>query len=491
MPVRVNNIEQDTLAIPRMQVIVSNLPFIRAGFKAVKHSHKARVSQFSISGNADISVYIQVYLAKLLAEDAQIGVIGPYSWLCAGYAMQLQLFLVENYTIHSVKTSWVEKWFGAEVDVRAVILIFENTKRPSVVSSPCQFVTLLKPLLNFKKQGTEQCNDNRINNYERLVPQKELRCTTRVARAPGIWNRYLRAPEVYFEILHSCGNRLTELQKIARIKPGVKSGINAFFYVRIVRDNQGARRKRKVLIETQCKNRFYIEEEFLKPLVRSPRDLSTVAAPDAHALEYRAFVCQEDRSTLRKRKCFGALKFIKWGESKINKIGTPWPFVPSVQARRNWWCLTETDCGDVLLPMSTSNRFAVFESPKGAFVDHNLFTCTFDSPAIARAALAYMNSSVFALFREVHARVGLGGGAAKLELSDWSHVPVPRELSTMPSVLPGWFARPVEPIVRELERPEWHELDALILHSMGLEPDVYLERIVDGIVQMVAERMNK
>ena len=50
----------------------------------------------------------------------------------------------------------------------------------------------------------------------------------------GKWGRYVRAPDIYFEIMRRFGNRFVALGEIANIRFGVKSGCDAFFMPRDV-----------------------------------------------------------------------------------------------------------------------------------------------------------------------------------------------------------------------------------------------------------------
>ena len=47
--------------------------------------------------------------------------------------------------------------------------------------------------------------------------------------AAGKWGRYLRAPDLYFEIMARFGNRFVPLGEIVEIRRGITSGCDAFF----------------------------------------------------------------------------------------------------------------------------------------------------------------------------------------------------------------------------------------------------------------------
>ena len=45
----------------------------------------------------------------------------------------------------------------------------------------------------------------------------------------GKWGRYVRAPDIYFDIMRRFGERFVALGEIADIRFGVKTGCDAFF----------------------------------------------------------------------------------------------------------------------------------------------------------------------------------------------------------------------------------------------------------------------
>ena len=45
------------------------------------------------------------------------------------------------------------------------------------------------------------------------------------------WGRYLRADDVFFQVLARGSGKLKQLSDLARVRFGVKTGANEFFYV--------------------------------------------------------------------------------------------------------------------------------------------------------------------------------------------------------------------------------------------------------------------
>jgi hypothetical protein len=71
--------------------------------------------------------------------------------------------------------------------------------------------------------------------------------------------KYLRAPEIYWTILEKGKGKLVRLGNIAKVRFGIKTGANEFFFM----DNE------KIRI-------WHIEKEFLKPIIKSPKECKKV-----------------------------------------------------------------------------------------------------------------------------------------------------------------------------------------------------------------------
>ena len=67
--------------------------------------------------------------------------------------------------------------------------------------------------------------------------------------------KYLRAPDIYWTILEKGEDKLVRMGDVAEVRYGIKTGINEFFY-----------------LDDQRIGEWGIEEEFLKSVIKSPRE---------------------------------------------------------------------------------------------------------------------------------------------------------------------------------------------------------------------------
>ena len=90
-------------------------------------------------------------------------------------------------------------------------------------------------------------------------------------------------------------NKLIKLGDVAKIKFGVKTGADEFFYI-------------------PKSNPFKIEKEFLKPVIKSPRECKSILI-DPDKLKYWIFMCPYEKHQIQGTN---ALKYIEMGESAKN-----------------------------------------------------------------------------------------------------------------------------------------------------------------------------
>ena len=94
------------------------------------------------------------------------------------------------------------------------------------------------------------------------------------------WGKYLRAPDIYFEIMKKCADKFVPLEKVADIRRGFTTGINEFFY----------------LTDGQVEH-WGIEKEFLKPAIKSPKESLSIKLEEKK-LKNKVFLCNKKKTNL-------------------------------------------------------------------------------------------------------------------------------------------------------------------------------------------------
>ncbi len=248
------------------------------------------------SGRSDIYVHFFAHAASFLKPGGYLGFVTSIGWLDTDYGFRLQEFFLQNFRIVAVLESQVEKWFEDARVTTAVTILQRETDAGRRIENKVRFIQLLKPLSDIyttlrgpidekgedARQGDldavrdliEEISASEKTDYWRVkvVSQRELwergcrlpetaddeadedeegeegqgtgRASAGSARTErtgsvyrgGKWGQYIRAPDVWFELLEAAGATLVPLHELAAIKRGFTSGADKFYCVRDVTD---------------------------------------------------------------------------------------------------------------------------------------------------------------------------------------------------------------------------------------------------------------
>ncbi len=481
-----------------------------------------------LSGQADIYAYLFVHSAKFLTKDGRMGFITSNSYLDVSYGYELKKFFLDKFKIVAVVASWTEPWFDF-ASVNTIFTILEKCDNPKErAGNVVKFVKLKKkladliPYPDLETQDDQRwahidklvseiesarpprgvkANKSAIIEYSesenfhiRLIPQKLLTEELLDNGEFAKWGKYLRAPEIYFEILEKIKDKLVPLNEIAEIRRGYTTGINDFFYL----EPTGKESVDKDCINVQNTRGWKgdIEKKFLKPVIKSPKESESIVI-NKSGLNYKLFYCNASKDELKKNGYIKTLKYIEWGENQKTDDGSKWPSVPSVRSREFWWALGKRDIYPIMMQMVNNDRYLVFINECKVYADHNLFELNINKANVALVA-ALLNSSFIALNRELISRINLGDGATKTEGVDWSNnilIPNPdsftkKQIEQILKYFNALVNRTILEINSEVLQPDRIAFDSAILKAMGLDPKIYLQPIYDGLCQLVEERLS-
>jgi hypothetical protein len=272
--------------------------------------------------------------------------------------------------------------------------------------------------------------------------------------------KYMRAPDIYWTILEKGKGKLVRLGDIAEVRFGIKTGANEFFY-----------------LDEERIQEWGIEPEFLRPVIKSPRDFYAIRIPDGRD---RLLWCQKERKSL-----FGTnvLKYIKNGESKGFHL------VPSCRNRRNWYSLKGPESPVMLWPSAFFERHIVYECPKNYVADKVFYTISGDIPAAVRA---WLNSSLASLLVEVEGYQLNHGGI--FVTTEWlANMPVMKGLATPIKATYDRIAnRSILLCEDEHKQEDRQRLDCSFTKEIfGMVDFSFLKDLYITIEHKVAERIHK
>jgi type I restriction-modification system DNA methylase subunit len=262
----------------------------------------------------------------------------------------------------------------------------------------------------------------------------------------GKWGRFLRAPDLYFEIMTRFRPKFVPLGELVDIRFGVKTGCDAFFMPKDVSSEVLAKKTApkefkaltgvsRALVESGdiriikdgAGTLHPIEAEFLQPEVHS---LMMVNRPEIRAKELDRVVVliAEDAANPTTH----AYKYLKYGEratyaSKKSKP-VPVPLRSTCATRHPWYDLTKlVNPGFAFWPMAQQYRHIIPSNPEHLICNHNLFDLSSDvmSKKEQKVLVAVLNSTLIGLFKTFYGRFAGTEGNLKTEVLDVNLIDVP------------------------------------------------------------------
>jgi len=467
-------------------------------------------TKLKLSGQADVYAYLFFHCGHFLKEGGRMGIVTSNAWLDVAYGHELQKFFLENFKIIAIVESRCEPWFE-DAAVNTLFTILERcSDEKERQNHLVKFVKLKKKLKelipwdmkfsNLRWQGIDTLVQKIENTGSELYNLEETKfvCTLkghktyennnfriRVLRQGELleelakedktakWGKYLRAPEVYFEILEKCKDKLVRLKEIGDVETYLNTGgADKFFFIP----------KNKI-------DQLGIPNDFLTPMVKSSNELSaTIKVPKEYKTKWYVLTIDGIRYSSKDTLPTRLRKYIEHGErERFNKASgrknkTPWYYLPK-QAFEG---------SPVVIGRTVNDTHIVYFNP--AFLVTNRFYrfCPKDKKE-TKLIVAILNSSLFALIRELISPINMGEGALNTYNVDQLRIPNPECFSENKEKILNIFdkmeIRSIKPIFEEVKMKDRQKLDSAILEALALDPKVYLPKIHDGLCELVKERL--
>ncbi len=381
------------------------------------NSTKGTVAK-KLNGKCDLYVYFFFHGLSLLNENGSFCFITSNSWLDVGYGADLQEFLLKQCRIKLVLDNEAKRSFK-QADVNTVICLFSapNVGRDGVLTkgrlsdssynarfamfkvpfeyalSPVVFEEIEEATDRFRRPEFRVVVKNQHDLFEEGLESsddEEPQRTTLHERtyAGDKWGgKYLRAPDIFYTILEKGKDKLIRLGEIAEVRFGIKTGANEFFYL----DNEK-------IAEWQ------IEKEFLKPVIKSPKDCPSIEITDEHLHLNMLWIDNDNK----KNRSKNVLKYIEWGEKQKFNVR------PSLSLKDRWFVISEK-VSKILWWKSIGERYACFWNPD-LFPTEQRNYFIYTERNIEMLLTCVLNSTIDRLFIETSARE-MTGAYTIIELS--------------------------------------------------------------------------
>jgi hypothetical protein len=489
---------------------------------------QAKHIDLRLSGQADIYAYLFYHAAAFLPENGRMGILTSNAWLDVAYGTELKRFFLRHFKIIAIVASWAEPWF-VDAAINTVFVILERSEDPDKrQNNYVKFVKLRKPLrqllpqeLTLEAHERWQKVDALVRQIEyahlerqpttpiaaldkptlhiRLVQQSYLEKELEAKHEAAKWGLYLRAPQVFFDILEKAGPKLIPLHEVAEVRYGIKTGLNDFFYLTPLGPGEAPG---TLEVKNARDWRGEIESQFLKPILTTLKKITHLEV-NSETLDTLLFLCDEDEETLRKEGYVRALSYIEWGKNqttsgkgRVGKQGIFFPEVESVRSHKpQWFNLTYRGPGHLISNCFIGKRFG-FLVNTGVAVSNTFFEISFNSEAEGDIYAALLNSTLTYLFLEVAGRQTWSQGVLYIYGPEVSDLLVPnlasldkRNLKNIQNKFEKLKKREVFDIQKEVTHADRQELDKAVLEALGLDPKVYLRPLYEGLVELVTERL--
>lgn len=436
----------DLRSLPQFDAIIGNPPYTRqedigtmqgtVGKEEIQSIIKGECG-FEPSKRTSIFAYFFYHGGVFLKEGGYLGYICQNSWLDTDYGIDMQQYLLRNYEIVAIMDSEVERFFpSASVNTTIVILRKqrnEELRNANTVKFVWFSSTLAVTIKKFKgvqrlQEFLEDATQAVSNEHFRIncVPQDSLAAHTK-------WGQFLKAPQVYFEIISRAADKLVPLNELSIVRFGIKTGCNEFFILEDKTTNSNdhllavalnnseqfisikqLKAEKLKLVLNGYNELWLIEEECLKPILTSPKDVKTYAITQ-RMMPNKFLLTNQTKGSLR--NYFPHLhKYVRHGEKQnIHKR-------PTCSSRKVWYDLGEHDLPAMSFNYMINDFGRTF---KGNVFTNNNFHNIYPKRN-PNSIWLYMNSTISWLIQQIVMRSNLGDGAGKIETYELANFMIPK-----------------------------------------------------------------
>ena len=493
--------EEKEIYVPFMDAVVGNPPYTRqeeledllAGYKQKLQDvvNQDWMKEVKLGKRAGIYAYFFMHGIKFLVEKGRFGYITSNSWLDVDYGKYLQEFFLKKTKIVAIIESKVERWFE-EAGVNTAIIILERNystdkrkerrckrEREGNLVKFVQLKVKLEELIPPTDEEKERWNavdalvkliegTNELYEDERMriFPKKQKELweegfnDVKGEYVGSKWGKYIRAPDIFFEILEKGKDLFVPLKEVADVKRGFTTGANKFFYLTeeeiktwgiekefwlhplrkdekvpiledVWEDKEGEYFRRSQYADDFSLDDVLREDGFVywvpNYVIKSPRECESIAV-NPKDLKYRVLMIHKEKEEL---KGTNVLKYIIEGETrefgKGKKAGIPArnPTCASRQETYENWLKSDRssepayygwhDLGrwgkpDLVWSDAYSIRYGVYNTQNN-WGDKRFFYISLTDKNNVLLIESYLNSSLIPLLIEIGGITNLGEGA--------------------------------------------------------------------------------
>lgn len=244
----------------------------------------------------------------------------------------------------------------------------------------------------------------------------------------------------------------------------------------------------RVVRNTRTGDYWLIEENYLKPVIKSPRESRTIKI-NLEKLKYKIIICEKTKKELSNSKI---LDYIRWGEKQSYNMR------PTTSSKRRWWLINDRKKCDFVIPAGFSDYFIIFEN-QSVLVDKRMYEGYCNSDSI----ITVLNSYLFPLMMELGSSAILGEGLLDITVEEVENIRIldPRYLgikTQMPereikNVFEEANIDPDEQIKKQEPKPlsGREKIDNPVFDSLGLKEEEERREVYWAVCELVKNRLEK
>ena len=434
-------------------VVIGNPPYVRQESIGPHKSSLLALYRDAATARSDLYCYFYARGLQLLRDGGMHVFVCSNSWLDVGYGAKLQEHLLKNAHIQAIYESAVERQFST-ADINTIISVLRKTTAND--DDATRFVHLLESFETAVAEGGQR-REIAKSRAELIAAATNPQSKKFIGDKWG--GKYLRGLDIYHHILDKCADKLVRLGDIAKVRRGITTGANDFFY-----------------LTTDKIDGFGIEPEFYQPVMTSPQESRSIAVNTA-TLPKRLFMCHRDEDAL---EGMGALAYIAWGEAQGYHLRR------SVASRRRWYDLGKRDTAQLAMNYVIDTTARTFLAKDGLLFGDNFPTIINNTASPIQFAIA-MNATLSQLMINVLGRTALGGGGLKIQIYETENLPVPNP-SLLPSLDAELFASSDWDVLTP--SPERRHIDDAVFDALGLTAGER-EAVYEGVTKLVSNRKQR
>ncbi len=449
----------EKLKLDNFDAIIGNPPYTRqedintfSNKKQICNTIENEWSIKKLDRRSSIYSYFFFHAGSLLKENGYLGFVTSNSWLDVDYGKKLQDWILTNFEVVAIIASGKERFFSsADINTNITILKRQSNdnKRDNNIVKFVYFKDFLTNILK-SNRGKFEAIREQIETTNNKFEDDKIKITP-ILQSNLIgeykWSKYLKAPDIYWEIINKAGKKLVNFKNVAKNRRGVTTGVNDFFYLEdvtdwlideylpVVRNNidglnvADIKEYRLKVVRNGLGEVWLIEEEFLRPVLKTTKKQTKYAVKEEDCennvvlifgLISNYFIKYDDENKksvydIKKYKNDIKLKYsyvyeyIKWGEKNEIK-GSIVAEKPSCKSRPAWWDLGLQKPQDMAILRFRDKRNWTPTVSNNIYVGDTMFIATAKNESKKALYQLSLNTSFSILQTELIGRTNLGDG---------------------------------------------------------------------------------